>query len=485
MRKAIAAQMARSASIPQFRVSREVDVTDIAASLDGEPATITDAVLWATATALTLHPEINASWVDGSPPTIVRHAQVVVGVAIAVDAGLIVPVIAGADSLSLTELHECRVELEAAARSGTLSSSQLQGATFTVSNLGSLGVDQFEALVNPPEAGILAVGAARRRAVVVDDSIAARTTLMLTFAGDHRVVDGAAGARFLAARRVLALGSPAGPGAVMAVPIDDSDDGVLSGSLSKGLRILSAFDADHTALSAKDIADLTDINRGSVYRIVRTLESLGFVARNPVDASLYSPTVRVFELGFAAVQSLPIFHAILPRLEHLLAEFPDATAVSYGELDGAADRRTSSAWQRKEIIAINLHVGSRLPAQFSSIGKSVLAAMEPDELDRFLETVDVDVRTRFTPATTDDLQASIVKARETGVAINDQELTVGLRSVAAPIRQGYRVLGAVNIALPATRVTLEVLRERYGRRLLRVAEEISNELTTRAVAVGR
>jgi IclR family pca regulon transcriptional regulator len=269
----------------------------------------------------------------------------------------------------------------------------------------------------------------------------------------------------------------------MAVRIDDSDDGVLSGSLAKGLRILSAFEADHTALSAKDIADLTDINRGSVYRILRTLESLGFVARNAVDASLYSPTVRVFELGFAAVQNLPIFHAILPRLEHLLAEFPDATAVSYGELDGAQIVYVIRL-ARKEIIAINLQVGSRLPAQLSSIGKSVLAAMEPDELDRFLETVDVDVRTRFTPATTEDLRASIVKARETGVAINDQELTVGLRSVAAPIRQGSRVLGAINIALPATRVTLEVLRERYGRRLLRVAEEISNELTTRAVAVG-
>ena len=98
------------------------------------------------------------------------------------------------------------------ARSGTLSSSQLHGATFTVSNLGSFGVDQFEALVNPPEAGILAVGAARRRAVVVDDSIAVRTTVMLTFAGDHRVIDGAAGARFLATVAVSLESFPADGG---------------------------------------------------------------------------------------------------------------------------------------------------------------------------------------------------------------------------------------------------------------------------------
>ena len=194
------------------------------------------------------------------------------------------------------------------------------------------------------------------------------------------------------------------------VSSEDSAEATFAGSLSKGLRILSAFDADHTELSAKDIADLTDINRGSVYRILRTLESLGFVARNPVDSSLYSPTVRVFELGFAAVQNLPIFHAILPRLERLLGEFPDATAVSYGELDGPQMVYVIRL-QRKEIIAINLHVGSRLPAQLSSIGKSVMAAMEPGELDRFLESIDVDVRTRFTPATIEDLRASIVKAR--------------------------------------------------------------------------
>ena len=270
------------------------------------------------------------------------------------------------------------------------------------------------------------------------------------------------------------------------LPVSDSvlDEATVAGSLGKGLRILSVFDADHIELSAKDIAELTEINRGSVYRILRTLESLGFVARQPTDASLYSPTVRVFELGFAAVQNLPTFHAILPRLERLLAEFPDATAVSYGELDG---HQIVYAMRlvRKDIIAINLQVGSRLPAQLSSIGKSMMAAMSPDELDRFLESIEVDVRTRFTPATVDELRASILRARETGIAINDQELTVGLRSVAAPIRQNQRVLGAINIALPATRATLEVLREQYGRRLSRVAEEISEDLTTHALVVGQ
>lgn len=265
------------------------------------------------------------------------------------------------------------------------------------------------------------------------------------------------------------------------VPKPGSDGAISAGSLGKGLRILSAFDADHTTLSVKEIAQRTEVNRGSVYRILRTLESLGYVTRSEIDAGRFSPSLRVLELGLAAVRSFPAFHTIRPRLEMLLGEFPDATAVSYGELEGTQVVYALRV-ERREIIAINLHVGSRLPAQLSSIGKSVMAAMDPEALAHFLDQIEIDVRTRFTPATVDDLRASIHKAREIGIAINDQEFTVGLRSVAAPIRQGGRVLGAINIALPTTRATLETLRERYGRRLSVVAGEISTELTARARA---
>ena len=261
----------------------------------------------------------------------------------------------------------------------------------------------------------------------------------------------------------------------------DPDEATSPGSLGKGLRILCAFDADHTSLSAREIAELTQINRGSVYRILRTLESLGYMTRSEIDAGRFSPTVRVLELGLAAVQNLPAFHTIRPRLDMLLDEFPDATAASYGELEGTQIVYVLRQ-VRREIIAINLDVGSRLPAPLSSIGKSVMAAMDPEALEPLLDRIELDVRTRFTPATLADLRASILMARKTGVAINDQELTVGLRSVAAPIRQGRQVLGAINIALPTTRATLDTLREHYGRRLSAVADEISTELTTRALA---
>ena len=157
-------------------------MTDLAGHLDGQSATFTDAIVWTVSRALARHPEVNSSWVDGPPAAIVHHRRIVVGLAVAVDTGLIVPVIADADRLSLAEVHERRSLLESAARSGSLSSSQLAGATFTVSSLGSLGVDQFVALVNPPEAGILAVGAIRDRAVVRDNVVVVRKTAALTFA---------------------------------------------------------------------------------------------------------------------------------------------------------------------------------------------------------------------------------------------------------------------------------------------------------------
>ena len=198
MRRAIAGQMTRSALVPQFRVAREVDVTELAGHLAGQDATFTDAAVWAAARALTRHPEVNASWQEGPPPAIERHRRVVVGLAVSVPEGLIVPVVADAAQGSLAEIHGRRRELEARARAGTLRSAQLQGATFSVSSLGSLGVDHFDALVNPPEAGILAVGAVAERAVVRDGAVVVRMTVMLSFAGDHRVLDGATGAKFLA-----------------------------------------------------------------------------------------------------------------------------------------------------------------------------------------------------------------------------------------------------------------------------------------------
>jgi pyruvate dehydrogenase E2 component (dihydrolipoamide acetyltransferase) len=212
MRRAIAAQMTRSATIPQFRLTRECDLTGAAERLRDLQAGWTDLIVWAAAHALRRHPEINASWMEGPAPTIVRHQQIAIGLAVAVPDGLLVPVLTDPDTLDLRQLHTARRRLETAARTGTLTPAQLQGATFTVSNLGTMGVDQFDALINPPEAGILAVGRVGDRPIVDAGMVRVATTVRLTFAGDHRVLDGGAGAKFLATVAGLLAQGPPGRG---------------------------------------------------------------------------------------------------------------------------------------------------------------------------------------------------------------------------------------------------------------------------------
>ena len=199
MRRAIAAQMSKSAAVPQFQLIREVILQRLEHVGEGPEATYTDILLWATAQALEERPAVNSSWIDGDPPSVRVHPQVNLGFAVAIDAGLIVPVIRGAAALSLSEIALQRRRIEAAVRRGRLRGDQLQGGTFTVSNLGGAGVDEFIALVNPPEAGILAVGAVKPRPVLVDGHLTVAPTTRLTLSGDHRVFDGMEGALFLAA----------------------------------------------------------------------------------------------------------------------------------------------------------------------------------------------------------------------------------------------------------------------------------------------
>jgi pyruvate dehydrogenase E2 component (dihydrolipoamide acetyltransferase) len=188
-------------SAPHFFLVREVD----ASRLDGwrdslrrregyERVTHTDLLVKLCAAALREHPRVNASWRDGE---LVANDDVNVGIAVAIDDGLVVPVVHGADALGIDEIAARRAELVAAAREGRLAPKDVSGGTFTISNLGMYGVDAFLAIVNEPQAAILAVGRIADRVVAVDGHPAVRPTLTLGLSFDHRVVDGARGAEFL------------------------------------------------------------------------------------------------------------------------------------------------------------------------------------------------------------------------------------------------------------------------------------------------
>jgi pyruvate dehydrogenase E2 component (dihydrolipoamide acetyltransferase) len=180
--------------VPQFVLTRDVDATALQAGRGGGGVTITDLLVKRCAEALVRHPRLTMSWHDGG---LVDGPGVNVGIAVATDEALVVPVVHGADRLSLAEISSRRQALVDAARAGALRPEDVQGGTFTISNLGMFGVEAFQAIVNAPQAAILAVGRIVERPVAVRDSLAVRPVLTLTVTFDHRVVDGARGAEFL------------------------------------------------------------------------------------------------------------------------------------------------------------------------------------------------------------------------------------------------------------------------------------------------
>ncbi|MBE2236567.1 MAG: 2-oxo acid dehydrogenase subunit E2 [Caldilineaceae bacterium] len=206
VRRTIAERMAASVrEAPQFTVSVDADMTralavvedlKAGAATDKPRVTLTALLIRVCAWALTEHPDANSAFADGQ---IAEWDEVNIGVATALDAGLIVPVVRGADRLGLRAIAGQLADLATRARAGRLKLDDLQGGAFTLSNLGMFGVDRFTAILNPPQAAILAVGRIAKRAVVVDDDqVAVRPVATLTLTADHRVLDGAAAARFLA-----------------------------------------------------------------------------------------------------------------------------------------------------------------------------------------------------------------------------------------------------------------------------------------------
>jgi pyruvate dehydrogenase E2 component (dihydrolipoamide acetyltransferase) len=202
IRKTIARRLSESIGpVPTFYLTAEFDlgrVDDMRKSMaalgDEFKVSVNDVLLKAVATALVQHPEVNAHWLGDR---IRMFNRVHLGVAVATDDGLIVPVVFDADRKSMRQISAEVKELARLARERRLKPEQYTGSTFSVSNLGMYGIDQFTAIINPPETGILAVGRAEDKAVVIDGAVVIRKRLRLTMSCDHRAVDGAVGARFL------------------------------------------------------------------------------------------------------------------------------------------------------------------------------------------------------------------------------------------------------------------------------------------------
>lgn len=207
MRKTIAKRLAQSKfTSPHFYLTVDVDMERAVAARSriNAPAeaseqpkiSYNDFITKACATALRRHPMVNASWVEDEG-VIRQHGEVHVAVAVAIEEGLITPVIRNADRKGLAQIAAETRDLAARAREGTLDPSEYSGSTFSTSNLGMFGIEEFTAIINPPNACILAIGAIRDEAVVRDGDVVPGKRMKLTLSCDHRIVDGARGAEFL------------------------------------------------------------------------------------------------------------------------------------------------------------------------------------------------------------------------------------------------------------------------------------------------
>jgi len=208
VRRVIARRLSASArEIPHFYVTAVADaqaLMDLRATLNAQlteagraKVSVNDLLIRACALALRAHPDVNVSYGGDASSVLLVHDRVNIGVAVAAESGLIVPVIPDADTKTVTQLGAETRQLVALAADRKLAPARTSGGTFTISNLGMYGVEHFTALINPPESAILAVGATTREPTVVGDTLEPRYRLRYTLSVDHRVIDGALAAKFL------------------------------------------------------------------------------------------------------------------------------------------------------------------------------------------------------------------------------------------------------------------------------------------------
>ncbi|MDR0235307.1 2-oxo acid dehydrogenase subunit E2 [Acinetobacter sp.] len=206
MRKAIASRLQEAKrNAPHFRLTVDLNVEAIQAlrqqinsTVPQVKLSINDMLIKAAAAALMKVPQVNVQY-DEKNQQILQFAQADISVAVAIENGLITPIIKAADSKSLAQISNAMRDLATRAKTGKLAPDEFQGGSFSISNLGMLGIQQFDAIINPPQGAILALGAAEKRAVIEQDSIVIRQMVTATLSCDHRVIDGALGAQFLAA----------------------------------------------------------------------------------------------------------------------------------------------------------------------------------------------------------------------------------------------------------------------------------------------
>lgn len=238
------------------------------------------------------------------------------------------------------------------------------------------------------------------------------------------------------------------------------------GALASGLEVLQAFDAEHARMTLSEVAARTEMDRAKARRFLLTLHALGFVRRSGRQFEL---TPRVLQLGYAYQASNQYRAVIQQYLQDVTAELGESSSLAVLDADDVVYVLRSSA--RHRLMGITLSVGTRLPAAYTSMGRVLLGQLSEAELDAYLARVKLEAFTAASITSPAVLKDEIIKARQQGYAIVDQELDSGLRSVAVPVFAGNgELLGAINISTNAARVDMATLKGVYLPRLQQAAE---------------
>ncbi len=250
--------------------------------------------------------------------------------------------------------------------------------------------------------------------------------------------------------------------------------GSYSQSLERGLAILSAFRSGRPLLGVSDLAREVGLSRSTTHRYIATLAALSYLQQDPPTRK-YRLGPRVLDLGFSAINSMDLRELAVPHLQALSDE--TGHTVNMAVLDGPdilyIERcRTSRQGQRD--IDLNLHIGSRLPAYCTSMGKVLLANLPAEALDKVLRQTEFHRRGPNTLTAKSELVAELERVRRDGLATNNEELAYGLRSIAAPVfSQDGEVAAAINLAVHRSMVSFDELLARLVTPLQRTAAEIS------------
>lgn len=234
-------------------------------------------------------------------------------------------------------------------------------------------------------------------------------------------------------------------------------------SLAKGLRVIEAFGAETPRLSIAEAASASGFDRATARRVLLTLHREGYA---DYDGKFFTLTPRILRLGMAAIASLPLSQIVQPWLDQLTEQIGQSCSVAI--LDRSEIVYIARAAQ-KRVMSIGLMPGSRLPAHCTSLGRVLLAALPREDARAIVEGADLAPRTAFSVTDPDEVMARIDQVRDDGYALIDQEVELGLRSLAVPLFDGRgRVIAALNIGMAATQERAEIIISQYLPALVRI-----------------